>query len=250
MQAETGLPSLSHEGIGSTTYLPTILADKVSGLTIVYSVLAALLRRSKDGCGQRVEVPMFDSMLAFNLVEHLSRAAVPGGTPGYNRVLNPFRRPHRTKDGYVAMLPYSDQSWKDLYTAVGHEDELEEPHFQARLQHLDLAYESLGKIMLERTSAEWLEMAATLGIPAGPVPELTEIVEEPVRHRGVLSEKQHPLVGTYRQIAPPVRFGRTPASVRRHAPLIGQDTAAVLGELGFGDEEIEQLTTRDDPAAT
>jgi crotonobetainyl-CoA:carnitine CoA-transferase CaiB-like acyl-CoA transferase len=241
MQAATGLLALAETATGTVSYLPTIVADKVAGLTIVYSVLAALRYRERTGHGQRVEIPMFDTVLAFNLVEHLSQAAVPGGRPGYNRVLNRFRRPHRTKDGYVAMLPYNDQSWADLYNAVGHGDELEQPHFRHRLQHLDLVYESLGRIMLEKTTAEWLELARRLGIPAGPVPSVEELVEDPAQHRGVLREDDHPVAGRYRQIAPTARFSRTPASVHRPAPLLGQDTVAVLDELGLDAQQVKLL---------
>ena len=241
VQAATGIPALSNAATEAVNYLPTIVGDKVTGLTLTYALLAALIHRMNTGEGQHVEVPMFDSVLGFILVEHLSRAAVPGGTAGYNRILNPFRRPHRTKDGYVAMLPYNDQSWSDLYHAVGHEHELTDPWFQRRLENPRPVYESLGRILATRTTAEWLELAADLGIPAGPVPSLDEIISDPAEHRGVLSEHDHPVVGRYRQIAPPARFDRTPVNVRRHAPLIGADTAEVLREIGLSAEEISSL---------
>jgi crotonobetainyl-CoA:carnitine CoA-transferase CaiB-like acyl-CoA transferase len=242
VQAATGLPALAEAATETANYLPTIIGDKVTGLTIAYAVLAALIHRMTTGEGQRVEVPMFDAVLGFNLVEHLSRAVVPGGKAGYNRILNPFRRPHRTKDGYVAMLPYSDQSWSDLYHAVGHEHELSDPWFQERLQNPRPVYASLGKILATRTTAEWLDLAARLGIPAGPVPSVDEIINDPAQHRGVLSEHDHPAVGRYRQITPPARFDRSPASVRRHAPLVGEDTLEVLREIGLSEDEIGQLT--------
>jgi crotonobetainyl-CoA:carnitine CoA-transferase CaiB-like acyl-CoA transferase len=241
VQAATGIPALSYAATEAVNYLPTIVGDKVTGLTLTYALLAALIHRMNTGEGQHVEVPMFDSVLGFILVEHLSRAAVPGGTAGYNRILNPFRRPHRTKDGYVAMLPYNDQSWSDLYHAVGHEHELSDPWFQRRLENPRPVYESLGRILATRTTAEWLELADDLGIPAGPVPSLDEIISDPAEHRGVLSEHDHPVVGRYRQIAPPARFDRTPVNVRRHAPLIGADTAEVLREIGLSAEEISSL---------
>jgi crotonobetainyl-CoA:carnitine CoA-transferase CaiB-like acyl-CoA transferase len=142
IQAATGLPSLSDSATETMNYLPTIVGDKVAGLTITYSILAALFHRTQTSQGQRIEVPMFDAVLAFNLVEHLSRAAVPGGQSGYVRILNPFRRPHRTLDGYIAMLPYSDESWSDLYHAVGHEDELADPWFVKRLENPRPVYAS------------------------------------------------------------------------------------------------------------
>jgi crotonobetainyl-CoA:carnitine CoA-transferase CaiB-like acyl-CoA transferase len=247
VQAATGIPALSEAATEAANYAPTIIGDKVTGLMITYAVLAALIHRANTGEGQRVEVPMFDAVLGFNLVEHLSRAAVPGGAAGYNRILNPFRRPHRTKDGYVAMLPYSDKSWSDLYHAVGHEHELSDPWFRERLQNPRPVYASLGKILATRTTAEWLELAAKLEIPAGPVPSVDEIVDDPAEHRGVLSEHDHPAVGRYRQITPPVRFDRSPAGVRRHAPLLGADTAEVLHEIGLSEEEIGQLIAAASP---
>jgi crotonobetainyl-CoA:carnitine CoA-transferase CaiB-like acyl-CoA transferase len=247
VQAATGIPALSEAATEAANYVPTIIGDKVTGLTIAYAVLAALIHRMTSGEGQRVEVPMFDTVLGFNLVEHLSRAAVPGGTAGYNRILNPFRRPHKTRDGYIAMLPYSDKSWSDLYHAVGHEHELSDPWFQERLQNPRPVYASLGKILATRTTAEWLDLAAELGIPAGPVPSVDEIINDPARHRGVLSDHDHPVAGRYRQIAPPARLSRSPAQVRRHAPLIGQHTREVLAEIGLSEGEIEQLTAPDRP---
>jgi crotonobetainyl-CoA:carnitine CoA-transferase CaiB-like acyl-CoA transferase len=242
VQAATGIPALSEAATGAAHYVPTIIGDKVTGLTVTYAVLAALIHRAGTGQGQRVEVPMFDTVLGFNLVEHLSRAAVPGGKAGYNRILNPFRRPHQTKDGYVAMLPYSDKSWSDLYHAVGHEHELSDPWFQERLQNPQPVYASLGRILATRTTAEWLELAAELGIPAGPVPTVDDIIDDPAEHRGVVSEHDHPAVGRYRQITPPVRFDRSPAGVRRHAPLLGEDTVEVLAEIGLSEDEIGQFT--------
>jgi crotonobetainyl-CoA:carnitine CoA-transferase CaiB-like acyl-CoA transferase len=241
IQAATGLPSLNQQAVEAMNYLPTTVADKVAGLTITYSVIAALFHRAMTSEGQRVEVPMFESVLAFNLTEHLSRAAVPGKPSGYNRLLNLHRRPHKTKDGYIALLPYNDKSWHDLYHAVGHAHELDDPWFQNRLQNPGPIYASLGKILRERTSAQWLELAGELGIPAGPVPSLDEIVDDPARHRGVLSEHQHPVAGPYRQISPPARFERTPATVRTHAPLLGQHTVGVLEDIGLKPEEIDGL---------
>jgi crotonobetainyl-CoA:carnitine CoA-transferase CaiB-like acyl-CoA transferase len=244
VQAATGIPSLSEAATEAVNYLPTIIGDKVAGLTITYAVLAALIHRMNGGTGQRVEVPMFDTVLGFNLVEHLSRAAAPGEKAGYNRILNPYRRPHRTKDGYIAMLPYSDKSWSDLYHAVGHEHELSDPWFRRRLQNPRPVYASLGRILATRTTAEWLELAAELGIPAGPVPSVDEIINDPSQHRGVLSEHEHTAAGRYRQIAPAVRFGQSPAAVRREAPLLGADTEEVLREIGLSDVEVSRVTSR------
>ena len=158
-------------------------------------MLAALVARATTGEGQRVEVPMFDAALAFNLVEHLSRAAVHGEPPGYNRVLSRHRGPHRTADGWVAMLPYTDAHWTALFQAVGEEQLLEQPWFadhRSRLVHADEVYGLLASIITRKTTAEWVALGTTLGIPVSPVPPLAEIVDDAANHRGVLQDADAP----------------------------------------------------------
>jgi crotonobetainyl-CoA:carnitine CoA-transferase CaiB-like acyl-CoA transferase len=244
IQALTGFPALNETALGITYFVPSTLADKIVGLTIVYSVMAALVHRERTGEGQNVEVPMFDSVLAFQLVEHLARAAIPGQPAGYSRVLTSHRGPHRTKDGYVAMMPYTDQQWRVLFAEVGCEEKLEEPWFSehaARLRDADRVYGELAEIVAQRTTADWLELCERIGVPASVVPTLDEIVDDPLLHMGAIVADEHPVVGTYRQIAPPVVFSRSPASVRRPAPLLAEHTVEILTEAGYSGAEIEAL---------
>lgn len=244
VQAAAGLARLSEVTTGTTTFLPSIVADKVAGQTIVQAVLAALFHRERTGQGQRVEVPMFDAVLAFNLVEHLSRAAVPGGPAGYSRIMTRTRGPHPTSDGHVAMMPYTDEHWRRLFAAVGREELLAEPWFadlDERLLNAERVYAELQRIVAERTTAEWLELCEREGIPANPVPSLDDIVAEPALHRGMLTDTEHPVVGTYRSVGPPMIMDATPLTVRRPAPLRSEHTAEVLAEVGFTADEIDRL---------
>jgi crotonobetainyl-CoA:carnitine CoA-transferase CaiB-like acyl-CoA transferase len=244
IQALTGYPWLNATALGITYFVPSTLGDKVAALTIVQSVLAALFHRERTGEGQRVEVPMFDAVLAFNLVEHLARAAVPGEPAGYSRVLTSHRGPHRTLDGYVAMLPYTDKQWRALFTAVGREELLEEPWFAdhaMRLRRADDVYAALAAIVRERTTGEWLEICEANGVPASPVPSLDDIVGDPELHMGAITEAVHPEVGRYRQIEPAARFSRSPQSVRRPAPLVAQNTREILAEVGYDDAAVDRL---------
>jgi crotonobetainyl-CoA:carnitine CoA-transferase CaiB-like acyl-CoA transferase len=244
IQALTGLPRLIEAALGITFFVPSTIGDKVAGLTIVYSVLAALFHRERTGEGQRVEVPMFDAMLAFNLVEHLSRAAVVGEPAGYSRILTSNRGPHRTLDGHIAMMPYTDRQWRALFAAVGREELLNEPWFAdhaSRVNNAHEVYGALAAIIRERTTAEWLQLCAANGVPASPVPSIDEIVEDPERHMGVISEANHPVVGPYRQIEPAARFSKSPQSVRRTAPMVAEHTREILSELGYADSDIDRL---------
>jgi crotonobetainyl-CoA:carnitine CoA-transferase CaiB-like acyl-CoA transferase len=244
IQALSGLPRLNEAALGITFFLPSLIADKVAGMTISWAVLAALVHRERTGEGQRVEVPMFDAVLAFTLVEHLARAAIPGEPAGYSRILTNHRGPHKTKDGFVAMMPYTDAHWHSLFRAVGREELLDEPWFTdhgARLLHADKVYGSLAAIIAERTTAEWIALSAENGIPVSVVPTLDEVLDDPELHRGVITAAEHPAVGAYRQVEPPVAFSASPASVRRPAPLLGEHTAELLAEAGYTAHEVAAL---------
>lgn len=244
LQAESGLAALSASVGDHPSFIPSVIADKICALIIVNSVLSSVIDRQHSGRGQHIEVPMFDSMLAFNLVEHLAGATTPGGQPGYSRILTRFRGPHRTKDGYLAVMPYSDQHWYALYSAVGREAELKSPWFAssaARLANPDIVYSSLARLMLERPTEEWYELCTELGVPVGRVETLSDIVVDENKHRGVLESHNHPLVGEYAHIRHPALFGRNRTELRRHAPLPGEDTVEILEEAGFTSSEIKEL---------
>jgi crotonobetainyl-CoA:carnitine CoA-transferase CaiB-like acyl-CoA transferase len=244
ISALVGFPALNAEMGREMRFMPSLITDKVCGMAIANGVLAALVSRSSTGSGEQVEVPMFDTMLAFNLVEHLARAVVPGQPPGYTRALATHRGPYRTKDGWIAMMPYADKHWRALFGAVGCEEKLDQPWHRdmaTRLLEAEQVYAELAEVLIERTTDEWLALCERLDVPVSPVPTLTEIVSDEQCHRGVLVEEEHPVVGRYRHIRQPMVFRNQPASENRPAPLIGQDGREVLAELGYGDAEIDDL---------
>jgi crotonobetainyl-CoA:carnitine CoA-transferase CaiB-like acyl-CoA transferase len=244
IQALAGLPQLNGLAFDQTRFVPAIVADKVAGMFIAQGVLAALVARGTTGRGQRVEIPMFDAVLAFNLVEHLGRAAVAGQPAGYNRALTPHRGPHRTSDGYIAMMPYTDGHWTALLQAVGRQDLLEQPYFadhRSRLTHADEVYATLARVVRERTTDQWLELCHDRGIPASPVPDLDDIIAEPEHHRGALQEAEHPHIGTYRQIRQPIVFSQSGQRPHSPAPLVGEQSLDLLAHAGYSDDEISRL---------
>lgn len=247
IQGLTGLPQLNSSVLGVTQFVPSLIADKVAGMTIVYGVLAALVHAKTTGQGQSVEVPMFDSVLAFNLVEHLSRAATPGEPAGYSRIMTSHRGPHRTLDGYIAMMPYTDRHWQMLFAAVGREDIYERPWFvdhATRLLNAEQVYGDLAAVIAERTTAEWLKICDEQGIPSGLIPTLDEVVEDPALHRGALQDAEHPFAGKYRQVVPPVKMSASPSGVPKPAPLYAEHSREVLAEIGYSAAEVDQLVER------
>ena len=239
IQSASGLADTYLRRDGTPAIPPTIVADKVSGLTIVYAVLAALHHRDRTGEGQRLEVPMVEAMTAFVLAEHGS-AAIPEpplGAAGYTRVMSSNRGPQRTADGWVHMLPYSKANFVAIYTAGGRADLAADPRLESRANRAKVANELYGEVKAitpSRTTDEWIAFCDEHDIPAGRVADLDEIV-------AALPLAEHPLTGPYHVIPTGVRFDSTPTSVRRHASLIGQDGDEVLLEAGYSAGEVAAL---------
>jgi crotonobetainyl-CoA:carnitine CoA-transferase CaiB-like acyl-CoA transferase len=247
VQAASGLADLQRRVTGRPYYVPTILGDKLCSLTIVYSALAALHGRQRTGRGQLVEVPMTDTLLAFNLVEHLEGHTFepPVGGMGFNRSVTPTHRAARTKDGWACVLPYSLRNIHDFLVAAGRPDLAEDPRFTTQTglaQHRAQLYELIERLVAEKTTAEWERLCEDLSIPFSPVLDIEKVTEDPYVVEGdLLRLAEHPTEGTYRVIAPPVRFSGEPATVRRHSPRPGEHSAEVLSELGHSTDQIRDL---------
>ncbi len=235
VQAASGLTDLMRRATGSANYVPTILADKVCALTIVYSVLAAVVSQRASGVGQHVEVPMTDTMLAFNLVEHLGGQTFepPVGPTGFYRSLRNGHAAVQTKDGWACILPYSEKNVRDFFIASGHADLNDDPRFSTWatvLQDMSQLYAEIARIAPERETADWERLCAGHSIPMSPVLEVEQVTEsEYVRDGHLLDVAQHPTEGGYRSIGIPMRFSGTPAAVTRPAPTLGQHNDEVLG---------------------
>src|SRR5690606_1686161 len=155
---------------GAPAYVNTILADKVAGLTLAYAIPMALYERERSGQGQAIEVPMFETMVSFTLVEHLSGHSFvpPLGPMGYSRVMSPQRRPYRTLDGYLALLPYTDAQWRRFFALAQRPDLAADPRYAdatSRARHFDALYQDLADIVAQQRTEQWLALLADADIP-------------------------------------------------------------------------------------
>jgi crotonobetainyl-CoA:carnitine CoA-transferase CaiB-like acyl-CoA transferase len=247
IQASAGLASLQASLMGEPRYLPTIVADKTSSMGLAHALLAALYHKARTGEGQAVEVPMFETVVAWTMVEHLyGETFVPRiETAGYKRVLNRWRRPFPTKDGHLAVLPYTDAHWRSFFTMTGRDDLLADPRYRtlsSRLQHIEGLYEELGKIVATRTSAEWLSGLDEAGVPAMVVNTLESLLTDPqLEATGFWKIVDHPTEGKLRMPDIPATFSKTPGEIRRLQPRLGEHSVEVLREAGLGDAAIKAM---------
>jgi formyl-CoA transferase len=237
IQAACGLASVNSAGRETMDYVASLVADKTTGLAVANAVMAALFHRERHGEGQYVEVPMLETMAAFTLAEHMGGLTFKDSPvkAGYARLLGGGRRPARTRDGWIALLPYTARHWEAFFHAAG-QDALcaryDVADRQSRNRHIQALYGHLLDILRERGTDEWLAMCDELDIPATRIYGLDELPEHPhLKAVGLFQERVHPTEGPVRELRPTARFHGTPTSLRRPAPTLGQHTEEVLAEL-------------------
>jgi crotonobetainyl-CoA:carnitine CoA-transferase CaiB-like acyl-CoA transferase len=235
-------------GDAEPRFVPAVIADRLSGLTMAHALLAALLHRERTGEGQFVEVPMFESVAQIVAGDHLGGLSFdpPAGPPGYNRLTTPHRRPYRTRDGFIGVLIYTDRQWQSFFTAIGRRDIWDsDPRFAtqaARSRHYDEAYALVAEIMPGRSTAEWLALLSAHDLPAVPITAIEELATNPhLVESGFVRTDEHPTEGRIRQFGVPAEFAATPCTLRRHAPNPGEQTREVLAEAGLEPAQIDAL---------
>ncbi|MGT2457590.1 CaiB/BaiF CoA transferase family protein [Cupriavidus basilensis] len=248
IQAACGLVSLGSAAGNRPEYVPSLIADKITGMALANAVMAALLHRERHGSGQAVEVPMLETMASFVMAEHLAGLTFEPATgeAGYARLLGGGRRPAQTADGWICVLPYTDRHWKAFFHAVGRDDLADKYNIASRAQrnaHIRALYQHLTEITPARTTAEWMTLFETLDIPATPIYTPDELLAHPhLEAVGLFQQTEHPTEGPLREMRPTARFSATPLSLRRHAPTLGEHTDEVLREAGLAPEDIAQVT--------
>ena len=248
IQGAAGLPWLfAQSGASEPRYAPVTLADRTVGLHIVNAVCAALYQREKSGRGQRVDVPMFESLLHTVLGEHLGGASFepPLGEPGYARMLARGRRPYETRDGYVCVLVYNDKQWRAFFALIGRPELLADPRFAtqaARSRNYDPVYELVAAEMKQRSTAEWIAALEGADIPVQRMNSLADIMADPhLAAIGFFRTVEHPSEGRLKSMAVPTEWSATVPEYRRHAPRLGEHTREVLREAGYENGAIDAL---------
>jgi len=247
IQGESGVAGLMHRATGEARYFPSVMSDKLCGVYLASAISMALYERERSGRGQVVEVPMLETMLSFNLVEHLWTGAFgpDEGRLGYVRALSPHRRPYATRDGFICLLAVNDEQWKRLFVALDRPELAADERFAnitGRTRHIDDLYAIVAAQVAKRASAEWRERLDAADIPNGSMNELDDLPGDAyLAETGFFRSYQHPSEGPLITTAISQKFSRTPGAMRLAPPRLGQHNREVLQSLGYSESEITAI---------
>lgn len=249
IQGESGLAALNGGVGGEPRYVPMAVCDKICGHALASAIGMALYHRERTGEGQEVHVPMLETMVAFNLVDHLWHGvlAEPEKGLGYPRMLTPHRRPFPTKDGHICILATTDAQSRHLFAAMDCPELADDDRFSTlarRTDNIDELYAIIVEQMRRRTTAEWRERLDAFDVPNGVVTDLEGLLADPyLAATGFFARVEHPTEGKMLTMAIPAAFSGSPVdSWRLPPPRLGEHTRPVLAELGFSEREMDAIT--------
>ncbi len=248
-QAVGGIMSVTGTENGPPVKVGVPAADMAAGLFSVQTILAALFARERTGCGQRVDISLLDSLMAYQVVP-LSMYLASGVPPRRSGSAAPYACPNEsypTADGHVMVAAYAPKRWRSLCTIVDRPDLLTDPRFDTNENRVTNRAELsriLEPIFTSRTTAEWVEVLREADIICGPILTYPQLVaEQHVAESGELVTMTHPEFGDLDAPRFPGRFSGTPCEPSGPVPLRpGEHTEEILADFGFTDHEIRDLT--------
>lgn len=246
IQGLSGIADIMTIQSGTPRYLPTIAADKTCGVAAAHAILAALFQRERTGRGQFIEIPMFETMTSYVLVEHLYGHHLPGHSDeiGYPRVLTEWRKPYRTSDGFVCMMPYTDKHWRTFFSQSGYPQHAADERFTSismRTRHIAELYELAGQIVSKHPTAHWLDFCDTHEIPAAAANRLADLESDPhLKSVDFFTDIQNDAGHRYRFTRSPIRMEHSRVDPVM-APRLGEHTRAELIRAGLSVEIVDKM---------
>jgi len=249
-QAMGGIMSITGEEGGPPVRPGVSYGDIAAGLFLCIAILAALQERQISGEGQFVDISMLDCQVTVQenaFVRYLNTGEIPRALGTRHPVITPFQA-FQTKDGYIAVAlrgGLKDQ-WPLFCAAIDRIDIMDDPQFKngwLRTQNYKALEPILTEAMKTKTTVEWVEELEQAGIPCGPVNTIDQVASDPqIAARDMIVNVHHPKAGRFKVVNTPFKFSRTPCTVERASPDLGEHTQDVLSHLlEMTDEEISTL---------
>jgi crotonobetainyl-CoA:carnitine CoA-transferase CaiB-like acyl-CoA transferase len=246
-QAMSGLMSVTGEEDGAPNKAGFPVTDLGTGMFTAYGILCALQARERSGVGQRVDASLLETGIAFSVwqtAKYLDTGVAPGRMGSAHPLSAPYQA-FRTADGYIVIGAGSQGLYKRLYALLGLPELAEDARFDTQPKRMN-GYVELAALLqqatVSRTSAELLAALEQAGIPAGPILDVGEMLEDPqAQARAMVIDTDHPVFGPLRTIGNPVKLSETPWELRSLAPRLGEHTDQVLSDWGFSDGEVAAL---------
>ncbi|MCY3597815.1 MAG: CoA transferase [Rhodospirillales bacterium] len=247
IQALCGLAEIqSDRKTGTPRMVRTIVPDKTTAVTAAQAITAALLARERTGRAQHVRLSMLDTMVAYLWPESMSALNYVGREGDPARGQMGLDLIYRTQDGYITAGAVTDAEWLGMCNALGRPDLVEDERFRtpgARFRNAAERREITAEEIAKHASGELIERLQERQVPCAPILSRMDVLEnDQVEQNRIIEVHEDPVLGPVRQPRPAARFEETPATIRRMAPFLGADNADILAELGYGTDEVRQLT--------
>ncbi|TDX31749.1 formyl-CoA transferase [Modicisalibacter xianhensis] len=247
-QGMTGLMSMTGEKGRRPLKTGIAVYDIGAGITAVYSILAAYIHKMKTGEGQHIDIAITECGLpwfSWESAAYFAEERLPEPTGWRHRVSAPYQAV-KAKDGYIMLGCANQRTWERFCNdVIEREDLIQDPRFLTnsdRGANVEVLESLIEGILGERDMAFWLERCDAAGVPAGPINDFAQAMQdEHYLARGMVQEVEHPVIGKMKTVGFPSKFSRTPASIRCPAPLFAQHTDEILSRMGMSDGDIEEL---------
>jgi crotonobetainyl-CoA:carnitine CoA-transferase CaiB-like acyl-CoA transferase len=249
IQASGGLMSITGDADGPPQKVGVAIADIMAGMYATTAVLAALVARGVSGEGQSIDVPLYDSQVAW-LANQNMNFLIGGETPARMGSAHPNLVPYQsfaTADGHLMLAVGNDRQFEACLDCLGLVDLMTDRRFATnagRIAHRETLISELAAVFARTSTAEWLERLATHGVPAGPINTIADVLTDDYAHeRQLVRRLPHTIAGDVPVVANPVGFSATPVTYRHAPPRLGEHTTEILaGDLGMDRESIRALT--------
>jgi crotonobetainyl-CoA:carnitine CoA-transferase CaiB-like acyl-CoA transferase len=247
IQGVSGMAAMQGGREGPPTFVNASVCDKICSQVAAHATLAALFSRERSGEGQLVEVPMFESIVGFNLLEHHSGQTFepPLGPAGYERSMVEYRRPYATADGYVCTLPYNTKQWQAFFTFMKRDDMLDDPRVidpKTRSEKIGELYEIVADLVKGWKTVDLLAALKQADVPHGEATALDDLADDPhLQAVGFFQTHDHPSEGRIKLTTPPMKFSQTPIGVNRLPATLGEHSVEILHEAGYSDAQISDM---------